>query len=133
MYVATCAYGQEVCAAPLTGRAVLTGLAQWQPGGLRPYGPLAMSPAAGVLNYGQGLFEGMKAYRTVAGRVVLFRPDQVRLLLTAPRGCRLRTAPQNAERNAEGAVRMSMPPVPKGGRFDACFCPHTHSSGRPVC
>ncbi len=36
-----------------------------------------MSPAAGVLNYGQGLFEGMKAYRTVAGRIVLFRPDQV--------------------------------------------------------
>ena len=36
-----------------------------------------MSPAAGVLNYGQGLFEGMKAYRTVANRVVLFRPDQV--------------------------------------------------------
>ena len=51
---------------------------QWAPGSLQPYGPLQVSPAAGVLNYGQGIFEGMKAYRTVAGRVVLFRPDQVR-------------------------------------------------------
>ena len=80
---------------------------------MRPYGPLEVSPAAGVLNYGQGLFEGMKAYRTVAGRVVLFRPDQACLLLAALLTATL-TVPQNAERNAEGAVRMSMPPVPKG-------------------
>ena len=32
----------------------------WMPGELRPYGDVPMSPAAGVLNYGQGLFEGMK-------------------------------------------------------------------------
>jgi branched-chain amino acid aminotransferase len=50
--------------------------AQWAPGKLQPYGPLQLSPAAGVLNYGQGIFEGMKAYRTVKGRIVLFRPDQ---------------------------------------------------------
>jgi hypothetical protein len=49
---------------------------QWAAGSLQPYGPLSLSPAAGVLNYGQGIFEGMKAYRTVAGRIVLFRPDQ---------------------------------------------------------
>ena len=36
----------------------------------------------------------MKAFRTVDGRVVTFRPDQ------------------NAARFAEGAGRMSMPPVP---------------------
>ena len=51
---------------------------QWAPGSLQPYGPLQISPAAGVLDYGQGIFEGMKAYRTVTGRIVLFRPDQVR-------------------------------------------------------
>ena len=39
----------------------------WMPGDLRPYGDVPMSPAAGVLNYGQGLFEGMKAYRTLEG------------------------------------------------------------------
>ena len=32
----------------------------WMPGELRPYGNISISPAAGVLNYGQGLFEGMK-------------------------------------------------------------------------
>ena len=43
------------------------------------------------LNHGQGIFEGMKAFRTVDGEVVTFRPDQ------------------NAARFAEGAGRMSMP------------------------
>ena len=48
----------------------------WMPGDLRPYGDVPMSPAAGVLNYGQGLFEGMKAYRTSKGRIVFFRPEK---------------------------------------------------------
>ena len=48
----------------------------WMPGELRPYGDIPMSPAAGVLNYGQGLFEGMKAYRTSKGRIVFFRPEE---------------------------------------------------------
>ncbi len=47
----------------------------WSSGGLVPFGNIALSPAAGVLNYGQGVFEGMKAYRTVKNRIVLFRPD----------------------------------------------------------
>lgn len=29
-----------------------------------------------VLNYGQGLFEGMKAQRTPQGKIVLFRPEE---------------------------------------------------------
>lgn len=81
MYVATCERGKEVrapcCVCRLSTVLRHSPAYQWAPGGLRPYGPLEMSPAAGVLNYGQGLFEGMKAYRTVANRVVLFRPDQV--------------------------------------------------------
>ena len=48
----------------------------WMPGDLRPYGNIEISPAAGVLNYGQGLFEGMKAYRTAKDRVVFLRPDE---------------------------------------------------------
>ena len=34
-----------------------------------------MSPFAGVLNYGQGVFEGVKAFRSSKGNVVLFRAD----------------------------------------------------------
>ena len=48
----------------------------WMPGQLQPYGDIPMSPAAGVLNYGQGLFEGMKAFRTSKGRIVFFRPEE---------------------------------------------------------
>ena len=47
----------------------------WQAGGLVPYGKIELSPAAGVLNYGQGCFEGTKAFRTANNRVVLFRID----------------------------------------------------------
>ncbi len=45
-------------------------------GGLEPYGPLQLHPGAQVLNYGQSIFEGMKAQRSAQGRIVLFRPDE---------------------------------------------------------
>ncbi|KMT19052.1 hypothetical protein BVRB_1g014510 [Beta vulgaris subsp. vulgaris] len=60
-------------------------------GELHPYGNIELSPSAGVLNYGQGLFEGMKAHRREDGQIVLFRPDQ------------------NALRMQTGAERMCMP------------------------
>ena len=73
----------------------------WMPGDLRPYGNMSISPAAGVLNYGQGLFEGMKAYRTTNGKVVFFRPEE------------------NARRMQRGADRLKMPPVPESVFVDA--------------
>lgn len=71
------------------------GATEWGKGELRPYGDLSISPKAGVLNYGQGVFEGMKAQRTEDGRIVVFRPDR------------------NAERTRYGCERLCMPPVPK--------------------
>lgn len=47
----------------------------WQ-GGLEPFGPLELSPAAACLSYGLGIFEGLKAQRGVDGRLRLFRPDE---------------------------------------------------------
>ena len=44
-----------------------------------------------MLNWQQGLFEGMKAYRSEDGRILLFRPEE------------------NAMRMISGADRMSMP------------------------
>lgn len=67
----------------------------WDKGALKPYGPLQLMPSAQVLNYGQSVFEGMKAQRTPAGDIVLFRPDR------------------NAARLAAGAARLSMPPLPE--------------------
>lgn len=49
---------------------------EWSKGGLVPYGNISLSPAACVLNYGQGIFEGLKAYNTAKDRVVLFRPNK---------------------------------------------------------
>ncbi|MEE9165861.1 MAG: branched-chain amino acid aminotransferase [Candidatus Neomarinimicrobiota bacterium] len=67
----------------------------WKPGKLVPFGDISLSPAAGVLNYGQGIFEGTKAFRTVKGRIALFRPDR------------------NAKRFRESAERLCIPPVPE--------------------
>ncbi|KAJ4701556.1 Branched-chain-amino-acid aminotransferase [Melia azedarach] len=63
----------------------------FEQGQLSPYGNIELSPSAGALNYGQGLYEGTKAYRTEDGRFLLFRPDQ------------------NAMRMKMGAERMCMP------------------------
>jgi len=49
---------------------------KWSKGELIPYGTVEMSPASSVLNYGQGVFEGMKAYHSSKDRIVLFRPDR---------------------------------------------------------
>ena len=78
MFVATCDLGGE-----------------WSEGEIVPFGDLSLSPAAAVLNYGQGVFEGMKAFRTVNDEILVFRPEE------------------NAARCEEGAGRMSMPPVPR--------------------
>ncbi|KAL3894815.1 MAG: hypothetical protein SGARI_007633, partial [Bacillariaceae sp.] len=43
---------------------------------LAEFGTFQMSPAATVLNYGQALFEGMKAFRRIDGNIALFRPER---------------------------------------------------------
>jgi len=62
---------------------------QWAGGSLIPYGTIEMSPAAGVLNYGQGVFEGTKAFHTAKGNIVLFRIDRnaERMALSTKRLC----------------------------------------------
>ncbi|KAF8027878.1 hypothetical protein BT93_E0717 [Corymbia citriodora subsp. variegata] len=60
-------------------------------GSLIPFGNIELSPCSGILNYGQGLFEGLKAYRKEDGRILLFRPEQ------------------NALRMKAGAERLCMP------------------------
>ncbi|XP_028764252.1 branched-chain amino acid aminotransferase 2, chloroplastic [Neltuma alba] len=60
-------------------------------GELRRFGNIELNPSAGVLNYGQGLFEGLKAYRKQDGNLLLFRPEE------------------NAMRMKMGAERMCMP------------------------
>ena len=46
----------------------------WEDVGLVPFENIEISPASCVLNYGQGVFEGMKALRTKDNEIVLFRP-----------------------------------------------------------
>jgi len=47
----------------------------WHDARIVPYQPITLDPAAKVFHYGQTVFEGLKAYRTEAGEVVLFRPE----------------------------------------------------------
>ena len=46
----------------------------WHDLRIEPYGPIQMDPATMMLHYGQGVFEGLKAYRTPDGKIQLFRP-----------------------------------------------------------
>ncbi len=61
----------------------------WHDPRIVPYHSLSMDPATMVLHYGQAVFEGLKAYRTESGRVLLFRPDRnmARLNLSNDRLC----------------------------------------------
>jgi len=67
----------------------------WQEGTLTEDENVVINECAGVLQYAQTIFEGMKAYTTADGRTVTFRPDL------------------NAERMEQSAVRLEMPIFPK--------------------
>lgn len=41
-----------------------------------PYHKLELDPSSMVFHYGQEMFEGLKAYKTADGRILLFRPDK---------------------------------------------------------
>lgn len=68
---------------------------KWGKAKIQPYQNLSISPASCVFHYGQAIFEGLKAYRSTKGEIVLFRPDQNHLRLN------------------KSALRMCMPEVPK--------------------
>ena len=55
----------------------------WHDPRIVPYGPIELDPAAMCLHYGQEVFEGLKAYRTEDGRILLFRPDRNMALLNS--------------------------------------------------
>jgi branched-chain amino acid aminotransferase group II len=61
----------------------------WYDPRIEPYGPLTLDPATAVLHYGQGLFEGLKAFRGKDGKIRLFRPDKhaARINRTAEKLC----------------------------------------------
>jgi branched-chain amino acid aminotransferase len=46
---------------------------QWLQPKVMPFGELAMTPAILSLHYGQAIFEGMKAYKTAADNITIFR------------------------------------------------------------
>ncbi len=48
----------------------------WHDARIVPYGPISLDPAATCLHYGQLIFEGLKAYRTKNGKLVMFRPEK---------------------------------------------------------
>jgi branched-chain amino acid aminotransferase len=48
----------------------------WYDPRIEPYGPIPLDPAAAVLHYAQAIFDGLKAFRGVDGKVRLFRPQK---------------------------------------------------------
>ncbi len=74
---------------------------KWDEGRLTGEGTVTISECAGVLQYCQSVFEGLKAYTTKDGRIVAFRPDM------------------NASRMESSARRLEMPVFPKERFVDA--------------
>lgn len=73
----------------------------WDSGIMTEDDTITMSECAGVLQYAQTVFEGLKAYTTEDGRIVTFRPDL------------------NADRLKDSAERLEMPVFPKDRFIDA--------------
>ncbi len=69
--------------------------AQWKDLRIVPFDRIRLSPAVSTIHYGQSIFEGLKAYRSVKGHINLFRPDA------------------NYQRMCHSAERMCMPEIPE--------------------
>ncbi len=67
----------------------------WDNGRLTTDANVVLNECAGVLQYAQTVFEGLKAYTTEDGHIVTFRPDL------------------NAKRMVDSAKRLEMPPFPE--------------------
>lgn len=67
----------------------------WYDSKIVPYQSITLEPSAMVFHYGQEMFEGLKAYKAVDGRVLLFRPDK------------------NIERANNTNRRICIPTIPK--------------------
>ena len=74
---------------------------KWDEGGLTADSNVVINECAGILQYCQECFEGLKAYTTEDGHIVTFRPDL------------------NAERLANSAKRLEMPVFPEDRFVDA--------------
>ncbi|MCC8128278.1 MAG: branched-chain amino acid aminotransferase [Clostridiales bacterium] len=68
---------------------------KWGEGVMTSDSDVVINECAGILQYCQECFEGLKAYTTVDGSIVTFRPDM------------------NAERMMDSAAWLEMPPFPK--------------------
>lgn len=73
----------------------------WDEGVLTEDANIVLNECAGVLQYAQTIFEGLKAYTTEDGHIVAFRPDL------------------NAERMESSAKRLEMPVFPRERFIDA--------------
>ncbi len=73
----------------------------WDDGVLTEEATVTLNESAGVLQYAQTIFEGLKAYTTQDNHIVLFRPEM------------------NAERMEASAKRLEMPPFPQDRFVDA--------------
>ena len=76
----------------------------WQAPRIEPYGSIEMDPATMFLHYGQGVFEGLKAYRTDSGQIQLFRPQEN--LKRLNRSCRRICIPEIDEDFALDAMKQ---------------------------
>lgn len=46
----------------------------WHDEKIQPYQPFVLEPSSSIFHYGQGVFEGLKAYKNKSGEVMMFRP-----------------------------------------------------------
>ena len=83
----------------------------WDEGTLTSDAAIMLSECAGVLQYAQTCFEGLKAYTTEDGRIVTFRPDQ------------------NAKRMMNSARGLEMPEFPEERFLDAVAYVPPYGSG----
>ncbi|MDR1617061.1 MAG: branched-chain amino acid aminotransferase [Syntrophomonadaceae bacterium] len=86
----------------------------WHDPRIVPYGPLNVDPATDVLHYAQSVFEGLKAYKSANGDLLLFRPhaNASRLNLSCERLCIPKLEPDDIVDAIKALVKVDREWIP---------------------
>jgi len=86
----------------------------WQEQQIIPYKDFSIDPACCSLHYGQGIFEGLKAYKNAEGKITMFRPydNFKRMNKSAERLCMAQFDVEEAVKGLETLVKIEQEWIP---------------------
>ena len=107
---------------------------RWEEPKIKPYQPITLFPGTQALHYGQAVFEGMKAFKTLQGNVLLFREEENynRLIKSSKRLCIPEIPKDIFIKGLHEILKLDSEWVKEGDKFSLYIRPFIFASGQCI-